>query len=408
MELFFIGWRNVFRHKRRTILNVVALTIGIYIIIIFIGWMRGYFTNLFAAEIGFETGHIQILNRDYLDEEKRIPLDLNIPDYPDLRNTLLEVEEVTARIDFNLKISNGIDAVPVMGRGIDPVPESNITVIKNNIEEGHYIDKEPGILVGKPLAEKLGLKVDDTVYITSYDKYSAPNLIDARVVGIFNYGYPKLDENFIYMDLNTADDLLTMEGRVTKLVLKLHNLDDLNKAMADIKEHLTSKYLEVYSWERFAEVVISAVKQDGASAVIMAVICFILIILGILNSMSMSVHERTQEIGTLRAIGMKKRTLMSILLFESISIALIASVIALILGFPSAFFLQYIGFDLSMFEAADIPIPFGDSFKADFKWYDFIIAVSAGVFTAVIGSIAPVRKAAGIIISRAMGSSHMA
>ncbi|MFW6288736.1 MAG: ABC transporter permease, partial [Spirochaetota bacterium] len=110
MELAAMGWRNLRRNRRRTILNALALAIGTAIMIVSVAWVRGYFTSFFEGIIRLDTGHAQILPRGYLDEERRLPLDLAISDADTLRATLLdhpEVSAVAARISFTAQLGDG-------------------------------------------------------------------------------------------------------------------------------------------------------------------------------------------------------------------------------------------------------------------------------------------------------------
>lgn len=409
MELFYTGFRNIFRNKRRSIINIIAISIGIILMLIFLGWMRGYFTSLFSTMINFETGHIQVLNKDYLNDEERLPLDINVNNYKTLRETLItdpRIKEVTARVDFTLSLSNGIESKYLLGRAIDPVNEAGITVLKNYIISGSYLNKEPGIIIGKPLAERLGLKAGDYAFVTVFDRYSSRNFDQFKIAGIFDFGYPVMDENLIFMDLNSANALLDLDGEITKLVIRLDKYNDINPVLTSLNKEFKDSNLplKAYTWQRFAQVVVSAVRQDGTSFGILMVICFILIILGILNSMYMSVNERIREVGTLRAIGMKKNQLFYMFISESICIALISVVIGLILGGTLAAYLQYVGFELSEIIPPEIPIPFGDRFTADFKWYDFIITGALGIIFAVIGSVLPVNAVSKITIAKALTS----
>ena len=412
MDLFYTGFKNIFRNKRRTIINIITMSIGIILMLLFFGWVRGYFTSLYATMINFETGHIQILNEDYLDDEERMPLDINIADYKSLREELLSdprIEEVTGRIDFTLSLSNGIESKFIMGRAIDPGREADITVLEDNIDTGNYLDEEPGILIGKSLAERLGLAVNDYAFATVFDKYSSRNFDEVKVVGIFNFGYPVMDDNLIFIDLNSADELLDLDGEITRLVIRLNKTDDIIPVINTLNNNFTKNnlHLKAYIWERFAEVVVSAVRQDVISFFILMIICFILIIFGIINSMYMSIHERIREIGTLRAIGMKKKQLYYLFLSESICTAIIAVIIGLIIGGLLAAYLQFVGFELREIIPPDIPIPFGDKFTADFKWYDFLITSIIGIVVAVIGSILPVRNASKFTIAKAISSMSM-
>ncbi|MBN1410218.1 MAG: ABC transporter permease [Spirochaetales bacterium] len=410
MELFLIGLRNIFRNKRRTILNAIALTIGITIMIIFTGWIRGYFTGLYNAIINFETGHIQVLNSDYMANSDRLPLDINLSNYNALAEKLRKdprVQAVTPRINFPLRISNGRESVWVLGRAIDPVQEPKVTVIEEHCADKTFFNTGKGLVIGKSLAEKLDLKLNDPVFITAYDKYSVENILDEKITGIFNFGYPVMDDNIIFCSIDTADRLLSMGGEVNRLVIKLKDGYDDEQVTADLNRSFGTADHTAYDWKRFAEVLISAVRADSSMAWLMAFIIYIFIILGILNSMSMSVHERTQEIGTLRAIGMRKNGVIKLLVYEGIGIAVVSIGAAMIIAGILGAFLQLVGFDFASFMPENIPIPFGKTFKADFRFYDFILGAVLGGISAVVGSIIPAMRASKIVIAKAMGSAHV-
>ena len=447
MELFKVAVKNVFRNARRTILNVIALTVGISIMVICIGWVRGYFTVLFDGIIDFDTGHIQILHPGYQEESRRLPLDYTVTRYEELREKISGIEgvrAVTGRIVSTVELSNGRNSVRMYAKGIDPRYEGDVTVLDTNLYSGEWLTPgEGGILIGKPLAEKLELQPGDTVYIKAWDKYSVENFIDSTVAGIFNLAYPAIDENVIFMDLETAYGLLSLEDEVTHIVVKLEG----RHAVEDRLEYLRTVFLPglpeggyvsvpddkdegrgidggasgpsvdtggssgtgrpaAYPWQEFAQTLVSAVQSDFGGFIMMIIVIYILILLGILNSMSMSIHERIREVGTLRAIGMRRPKVVHMFLAESTVIALIGAVIGLFIAALFALYLTKVGIDFSAYLPEDMPIPFGERFTADYRWYDFVTGALLGVATAILGGYPPSRRAARTPITDAMGSSH--
>ncbi|MBN2351296.1 MAG: ABC transporter permease [Spirochaetales bacterium] len=412
MGLIYVAWRNVFRNKRRTILNVIAVAIGMIMVIIGLGWMRGYQTGIFNAMINFETGHIQVLDKDYLAQERRLPLDLNVERASELRARLLtdpRIEEAAPRINFMMTLGFRGKSRTLLARAIDPVPESRVTILHTLIVSGNYLDKSPGVLIGRPLAEKYGLQAGDSVAVTAETKLSSAanaqeNFEYMKVAGIFHYGYPAIDENVVYVDFASASGFLLMRDEATKLVLRVKPGDDPGAVLPDVQARLAGTPYQAYPWERFAQVVVSAVAADGSSFGFIFLIIYILIVIGIRNSMSMSVEERVSEVGTLRAIGMKKRTVMLMFLAESTFLAGLGIAASLVAGGAAAWVLQNVGFDFGSLMPADIPIPFGSRFTADFRAYDFLIAVLFGCLTAILSGLAPAQRAAKRVIARAMGA----
>ena len=118
--------------------------------------------------------------------------------------------------------------------------------------------------------------------------------------------------------------------------------------------------------------------------------------------MSMSVHERTREIGTLRAIGMKRRHLVALLLAESGWLALIAALTALLLSVPMIWYLGSVGLDISSQMPEEIPVPFGEQFYADFRIRHFLFTLGVTSLTALLGTLRPAVKAARMQVVDAM------
>lgn len=434
MELAAMGWRNLRRNRRRTVLNVFALAIGTAIMIVSVAWVRGYFTSIYEGIIRLDSGHAQILPRGYLDEERRLPLDLAISDAESLRATLLEQPEVTAvaaRISFSAKLGDGRRSTRMLGRAIEPEHEAQITALPDQITGGTYFglagaDGETpnpggsptgtareGVLLSDEIAGRLGVSPGDPIFITALDRSGAENFLETVLAGTFSLGYPAIDENVFYLDLDSAQRLLGMGNEVSRLVLKL----DSGPAVGAITEQLREEVarlsddrrndeaaLDIYGWRTFAEAVVSAVEADTAAFAIILGVLFLLVVIGILNSMSMSVHERRREIGTLRAIGMKRRQLTGLLLSEGVSIAAIGAVAGALVAAIASIYLGVIGFDLSALAGTGLPIPFGDRFTADFRVWDFLLGGAVSAVTAIAGSIIPTRRASRLSIADALGS----
>ncbi len=423
MELLKAAWKNIRRNRRRSILNIIALTVGMTIMLAALGWVRGYFTTLYQGMMRFDTGQVQILHREYLPEKRRLPLDLTAAPYAEFRRGTAAMEGVAAaagRINYQLELGNGQETMPMMGRGIDPVHERKITTLEEHLTEGRYLRPgEEGVLLGVPAAEKLGVGVGDSVYLRVRDRYSAPNVVAYPVVGLFELGYPLMDRGLAVTDVERTAEFLRTGGGVTRLVLWLEDGEDPKGWVEDVWPRERNKLtaagvpseaaaeVQAYPWQDFAQTMIAAVKADSGSFTLLMIILFLLIFLGILNSMSMAVQERGQEIGTLRAIGMKKGQLSLMLIAESIFLALIAMALSSAVGGGLAAYVQNVGMDVSGYMPEDLPIPFGERFYGDYRLVDFFLSGLLGVFTAVLGSLIPVRRAARLEIVETMRMGHV-
>lgn len=397
-ELLRIGARNVARNRRRSVLNILALSVGMTMMIAALGWVRGYFTTLYTGMMAFDTGQAQILHRDYLQEERRVPLDLVVEHHEELRTLLMarypEIQEAGGRIHYTVEVGNGREYLPMIGRAVDPDREQAITTTREYLVSGHYLTAgEPGVLIGAVAARRLGVSAGDTVFLRVRDRYGAPNTTVHSVAGVFHFGYPLFDRNLLLSDLAETRDFLRIgHDGVTHLVLRLTPGSHPERTARRLAEDLPL-HLEAYPWQRFARTMIAAVEADRGAFLLFTGILFLLSLLGIRNSMSMVVRERSREIGTMRAIGLKKRRLMALLLSESIFLALVAALVSWVVGGALAAYVQFHGFDIASALPDDLPIPFGDRFYGDYRLVDFLISTGFGVSAALLGTLIPARRA---------------
>ncbi len=413
MELFGIGLRNIKRNKRRTVLNVSAVAVGTAIMIVSLGWVRGYFTSFYEGIISLDTGHAQILPAGYLDEERLLPLDLAIGDYEELADRLRQLDFVTAvapRISFSAQIGDGTKSTRMLGRAVAPEHEAALTVIDDHIVSGSYLTAGSGVLLSKDIAGRLEVSPGDSLFLTAVDSSEAENFIEATLVGTFSLGYPAIDESLFFIDLSTAQQLLSMQGQATRLVLGFDGDASVESELSAIRSEIDglrergTADLRLHGWRRFVQVIVQAVEADIAGFSVIIGILYLLIVVGILNSMSMAVHERTKEIGTLRAIGMKQGQLRVLFLAEGASIAGLGAVVGGLIAGAAALYLGLVGFDLSILSGTGLPIPFGDRFTADFTVWDFLLGAGVALVTAALGTLIPLRRASKLDIAATLGS----
>ncbi len=398
-----VAWRNVFRHRRRSALVITALTVGIWIMVLGMGWVQGYHTYLYDAVIDYDTGHLQVHADGYLDEAGRYPLDLTLPSYGGLRTRIEAVDGVEAaagRIDFSVEVSDGSRSLRAVGRAIDPDAERQVTVIDDRISRGTYF-RDGGVLIGAPMAERLEVGPGDVVFLTAVDRGGRRNVIDRQIDGTFRFGYPTLDERVVFADLASAQELLALGDEVTRVVVAAEPGRDLERLAVRIESSVArwerhETEAEVRPWTRFAETTVQAVRMDTVSFTIVLGILFLLIFLGILNAMSMAVQERTAEIATLRAIGMRQGAIVRLLFSEAALIGLLGAAAGIVWTLPFVGWLETVGVDIGSILPERLPIPFGERFHADFRLWHFLLAAGASSVVAALGSVLPARRAGNV------------
>lgn len=411
LTLLKLASRNIFRFKRRTIITFCSVSVGLALLIITVCLMNGIDKQSIGNIIDCQTSHLKIFKAGYFERKDDVPMNLTISD-PDRICALIKkipgVAAVEGRVLFGAGLIMGMDELPCLGVAIQPGLDPGLFNIKESLSAGEWL--EPGdakLLVGKNLAHDIGLAVGDTVtlrMITSPDKEDFSwNALDLEVKGIFESGNPTVDSGQVFIPLDRAQEALAMPSAVTEIAVRLDS-DDENKIAAvqqRIKEALKpgKEGLEVYTWKDLAGLflVISEMKTQRSAMIIL--IMLVIASMGIINTMLMAVLERTREIGMLAALGMKKREIMKLFIFEGGFIGVIGSLMGCILGGLAGWYLQVHGWSLasmgeSMKKISTAVYPVKDVFYAQVTMDVLAMVFLFGVAVSILASVYPAWKAA--------------
>jgi putative ABC transport system permease protein len=387
--------KNVFRHKRRTILNIIAIVLNVTGIIFLTAFYRGGIVDRYEMTINYLTAHIQIHHPGYEEKERGLPLDFVVENSDQLIEYIKKnekVEGVSKRIDFGLTLSNGEEQISCLGIGIQPEEEEHVGVLKEVIIEGDYLEKgDEGVLIGHRLAALLDLKVGDTIIAFFTTAYNQPNLMYTEVKGIFNYKFSLLDKSAVYFSYDLIKEFLNMPGDPTKIMIKMKNEGDVG-TMMDYLSCYQSHY-SIKSWEYFARALIEDTKGDIAFMSLLFLILIIIAIFGIVNTMTTSVMERTKEIGTIRAIGTTKFQTLRLFILESICISLMGIAIGWLFGFGLSFYFSQVGIPFGESVGVTSNIPMGDRIYTTIEIWEYAGTLLLGFFAGIVGGIVPAIRA---------------
>lgn len=411
MQLFAIAFKNIFRNKRRSILNIIALSTGFVVLLLGLGWVEGYHSYVYQALIRLDTGHAHYVARGYEAEKRRLPVDILIEDYPSARAALLAhpaVAEAGGRIEFALRAAgpgNSSRSVWLGARAVDPAAEASVTGIAAYIEEGKYLDGSGGVLIGRPVARALGLAAGDSLRLSATDIGGGQRQLESTVQGIFNLGYPAMDKSLVFLDLASAARLLGTGDGVNRIVVRLKPGQSTRRFLANPPAVLDRSGTDAgqwFEWKHFARAAVQAVEADSGGFYALIVIIYILTALGILNSLSMTVHERRREIGTLKALGWRASRVRALFLSESLCLCVLATLAGLLVSLPLVWWLQGVGIDLAGSLPADLPIPFGERFYADFRPWHFAFSCALSLLVGLLAAWLPAGRGARLAVAEAL------
>ncbi|MEA3492946.1 MAG: FtsX-like permease family protein [Candidatus Margulisiibacteriota bacterium] len=391
--LFKLAFRNIFRNFRRTLLTMFAIAFGLGVLLLMDSMLTGLDVDSFTKVINYETGHIKIFQRGYQEDVKNLPLDKSI-DMPakiiDEVSRDKNVEGITSRINFRIFLSDGIDQFPAIGIAINPEDDTNVFKLKQAVEEGKFINKgEEAMLIGEGLAEDFNVGVGDYLTVLTRTKYETYQALDLRIKGILKTEDPKIDWAAIVIPLGVGQDSLDMGKAVTEIDIKLKDISQVDKFRDKLAKELTG--LEIMTWKDLAEdvIAISETKRGFSSLIFSAVV--IIALIGISNTILLSAYERVREIGMMAAMGMRRKQIRRLFIYEGALIGLFGSIFGCLLGAAMNYPLVRFGINwgFMMRDMGDIGYRITGASYGVWRLHMFLIALIFGVVVSAIVSVYP-------------------
>lgn len=404
-NIIIIAFKNLKRHRRRTIINILGVAISAGLLFFFMGYYRGtYISMMRESFINFKTGHIQLHTKQFDDKKVQdyINQDTIMRNYGDLLKRIRkfpEVKNISVRLTGTGFVGNGREKMMSMIIGVDPLLEKKAGPIDEYITEGSYLDKTDGVLLGSKAADLFGLKPGDLCYIQSQTVHDAPNLVLLPVTGIFSTGFYELDKSTVYISLKSAGLLFDTENAANQIMVFLKKMNSTDRETEKFKREF-DKELDIKSWKYYGQALLENEKGDGIFYSVFIAILIFISVSTITSTMYMNVYERIREIGTLRAMGWKRDEIFRLFVIEAIGIGILGSLAGLILGGIPTLYLMYVGIETSKFtEVVSFPM-FKMISKPEF--FDVLFTFFISILATYAGGLWPARKASRMIITDAL------
>ena len=344
-----LGFRSLFRQKRRTLITLTVIMFGIGCLLLTTGHSVFILWGLRESMIHSETGHLQVFNRDFLEKEEDTILQYGLDDAASLRQRLEEtdhVQLVQARIELMGLISNGEKSVACLGTGVEPGREKTLRELFGNSGTMydslivHRDDLEIAVL-GVGLARSLNARVGDWLTMMSTTADGALNAVDVKVVDTFDGGMAEYNERAIILPLKTAQILLNTP-KVKKLLVTLDRTERTTEMKDRIKEmaEIEGYRLGIREWHE-AAAYYKQVKQFYQQVTgFMSIVLFIIVFFSVSNTVVMSIIERTTEIGTLLSMGTSRWQTLKMFFFEGLFLGIAGAVLSAVFALGLAQFIN--------------------------------------------------------------------
>ena len=395
-----LGLRNLTRQKRRNIITTMVIAYAFFAYLFMDSMMNGMEEMSFENIRDLETGNIQIVHSDYWEEREELPLENLVYLDQDVEESLKNINGlsgISPELRFVANLNNGIDELPVLGLGIDSNRYQEVFTTGEYLVDGSMFSLgENKAVIGEKTAQLMDLKINDYITLLVRTKEDTFNTIDVEIAGIVNTTNPMVNSGTVFVPIDIAQQALNVENRVSLIAIKV-NPGYEESVTETLNQNFKRKdlNLKAYSWRESAETVIalSTAKKAGIGVILLVVL--LIGIIGIINNVILSALERTEEIGMMKALGMKEMEIVSVFMVEATGIGIIGGLAGCLLGAIGVGWLIKYGFDLSY--AGDMTtygIPILNKIYGVWNFSAFGFLFILGIIVALFSSIVPALWAA--------------
>jgi len=398
MKLLHLALRNVLRNVRRSLITVLAVSVGMAALVFLWGFIDGINEQMISNSTSFVSGHLKVHRSGYHAEKS---LYRAMPDDKRLRDKLQEsplVEAISSRVEDKAMLSGADKTRGILVVGVDPLNEKKVTTIYKTIIRGKYLmpGDDDGVLIGDKIASVLGLDVGDEAVLITQAVDGSIGAGRYKVVGIFDTGIDVMDSGYAFLTLSAAQDLYSLWGQATAWVARLGERQHSQHAVSVLKSALGPEF-EVLGWRELMPSMVQMVSFHEAVNIIVIIIVFVVVGVGIANTVLMSVLERTREFGVMMALGTSRPQIINLVMLECMILGAVGLVTGLGVGVALNFGFATNGIDLTPYTAAMESMPGLSAIIYPVTRWEHVTQVAVIVFLiSIIPAVYPAWRAASV------------
>ncbi len=401
-KLLKIAVRNLFRYKRRTLLTVSLITLGVVFVLVFVS-VSGSFKSMIISQITDSMlGHVQVHHRGYVASIDNLPLNLNLslPAWKRLESILGQqpaVEAYSPRIKFGGLFSNFAETTNIRLNGVDPDREfKTVPLLPSRVKSGKKTLGRGEIWVPELLAKGMNVKVGDPVVIVATNKDGSVNGKQFTVAAVLESATGPGGRDG-YLHLEDALETLRLEAlEVSEVAIRLKNFREadsfsrrLESLLAGEKNAQGQPVFEVHSWEKLTPFY-NIARMIEVMTLFIKLMLIAVVLISIMNVMVMAVYERIREIGTIAAIGTLPGKILTMFILEGFCLGALGVVLGNLLALVIVWILNlsHITFDFGMQKDLVLSPAIAPA--------DLLVTSLIVVVVAVAASLQPAVKASGM------------
>ena len=335
-----LGWRNIWRHPRRSILTFLAVSLGLLVFILTRATQFGTYDKIIEKAVRTSTGHIQIHGKGYLENRS---FDEAMYSYGPVLAVLdadPDVKIYTVRINSEALIASDGGTTGTAVIGIDPEREFKVTILPERMKEGETVRGRGDIIIGERMARSLKVSLGDELILVGSGADGSLGADRFRLSGIFATGVADFDRSVAMIHIEDADRLFSMGGAITEISLLLRDFSLVDETAERLKTALAGENVEVHTWKELLPEMVQMITLDNVGGLIMLWFFFIVVVAVILNTILITTLERVKEFGIMLSLGLKPSRIFFMILFEAAVLVTLGTVMGLALAWTIGEYLE--------------------------------------------------------------------
>ncbi len=396
-----IALRNVRRSRRRSVLTISAIAVGVCSSMMLAALARGMQTQLVADAVRTLTGHVQISADRYIDDPA-IDYRFELPSSLAQTLNLPAIKAWTTRVRVPGIILSERESAGVTLVGIVPQQERKVSFIGDAVGSGRFHDTEndEGIVVGRRLAGFLQTELGKRVVLMSQNANGRIGERGFRIVGLYDAELEATEKNYVFIGQGTAQRMLEAGESISETVILASEQSKVHDLVEQLRLHLPSG-LRATTWRELEPFVVSLVEVQNKFMYFWYVIVIIAVAFGLMNTLFMGIFERLREFGLYRALGLTQGLIIMQVFIESNFLILAGIMLGDALSAAGVWLLSG-GIDLSNFAAGAAMIGLSSVIYPEL-WLKDCWEINLLVFCLVVlSSLYPAWKGTRLIPAAAM------
>lgn len=333
--LFKLGFRNIFRNRRRSIITCLIMGLGLAALIFADAFLQGLNVNMVNSVTQSFLGDGQIHEKNFLKTRE-------------LESTVFESEKTLDELQLHPLIKTAVpraiaqgmissptDILPIMLYGIHHLNELKISPLNENIIKGNFLTATDRmeLLIGERLAKFLGVDIGDKVVVTmAQAKTGILTQEMFRVSGIFRMKNKDMDTNLAFINLDIAQSIMGIGKDYHEIVFKFKNKYDLLNPPEKFLSAFSENGNQALSWKKLIPAIDAGIQLTNYSLAIGTIILFAVIALTTMNTLFMSLYERMYEFGIMKAIGTRPFFIFKLILIEAMALGIFSAILGILVG----------------------------------------------------------------------------